>query len=188
MEFEKSKKSASHKSEDLLLNGTDYLRMGTNFQCLISFFSIDNNKSHSSKKLLGIYKTSPFFDFQLTGNFFNYLPKYHGPFLSKNVQVENYLEIPPNNSFFKSVDSVVNAKTKYKNVINNESIGKFNERVNKIYFDSYKFVFLENSESFKDIKAIKYEHEWSHALISYDEFICFTRSKNSFFLIFLARD
>ena len=52
MEFEKSKKSASHKSEDLLLNGTDYLRLGTNFQCLISFFSINNNKTYSSKKLL----------------------------------------------------------------------------------------------------------------------------------------
>jgi hypothetical protein len=100
LEFEKSKKSALHRREDLLLNGTDYLRLGTNFQCLISFFSIDNNKSHSSKKLLEIYKTSPFFNFQLTGNFFNYLPKYHGPFLSKNIQVENYLEIPPNNSFF----------------------------------------------------------------------------------------
>ena len=48
--------------------------------------------------------------------------------------------------------------------------------------------FLENSESFKDIKPIKYEHEWSHALVSYDEFICFTHSKNSFFLISLARD
>jgi hypothetical protein len=35
---------------------------------------------------------------------------------------------------------------------------------------------------------IKYEHEWSHALVSYDEFICFTHSKNSFFLISLARD
>ena len=66
MEFEKSKISASHKSEDLLLNGTDYLRLGTNFQCLISFFSINNNKSHSSKKLLEIYKASPFFNFQLT--------------------------------------------------------------------------------------------------------------------------
>ena len=188
MEFEKSKKSASHKSEDLLLNGTDYLRLGTNFQCLISFFSINNNKSYSSKKLLEIYKASPFFNFQLTGNFFNYLPKYHGPFLSKNIQLENYLEIPPNNSFLKSLDSVVNAKTKYKNVINNEAIGKFNERVNKIYSDCYKFVFLENSESFKDIMPIKYEHEWSHALVSYDEFICFTHSKNSFFLISLARD
>ncbi len=62
------------------------------------------------------------------------------------------------------------------------------ERVNKIYSDCYKFVFLENSESFKDIKPIKYEHEWSHALVSYDEFICFTHSKNSFFLISLARD
>ena len=104
MESEKSKKSLSHKSEDLLLNGTDYLRLGTNFQCLISFFSINNNKSHSSKKLLEIYKASPFFNFKLTGNFFNYLPKYHGPFLSENVQVENYLEIPPNNSFLKSLD------------------------------------------------------------------------------------
>ena len=188
MEFDKSKNSASHKSEDLLLNGTDYLRLGTNFQCLISFFAINNNKSYSSKKLLEIYKDSSFFNFQLTGNFFNYLPKYHGPFLSKNVLVDNYLEIPPNNSFLKSLDSVVNAKTKYKNVINNEAIGKFNERVNKIYSDCYKFLFLENSESFKDIKPIKYEHEWSHALVSYDEFICFTRSKNSFFLISLARD
>ena len=77
---------------------------------------------------------------------------------------------------------------KYKNVINNEAVGKFNERVNKIYSDCYKFLFLENSESFKDIKPIKYEHEWSHALVSYDEFICFTHSKNSFFLISLARD
>ena len=51
-----------------------------------------------------------------------------------------------------------------------------------------KFVFLENSESFKEIKPSKYEHEWSHALVSYDEFICFTHSKNSFFLISLARD
>jgi hypothetical protein len=108
--------------------------------------------------------------------------------LSKNVTVDNYLEIPPNNSFLKSLDSVVNAKTKYKNVINNAAIGKFNERVNKIYSDCYKFLFLENSESFKDIKPIKYEHEWSHALVSYDEFICFTYSKNSFFLISLARD
>ena len=48
--------------------------------------------------------------------------------------------------------------------------------------------FLENSESFKDSTPIKYEHEWSHALVSYDEFICFTHSKNSFFLISLARD
>ena len=46
-----------------LINGTDYLRLGTNFQCLISFFSINNNKSHSSKKLLEIYKASPFLIF-----------------------------------------------------------------------------------------------------------------------------
>jgi hypothetical protein len=52
LEFEKRKKSSSHKNEDLLLNGTDYLRLGTNFQCLISFFSINNNKSYSSKKII----------------------------------------------------------------------------------------------------------------------------------------
>ena len=79
---------------------------------------------------------------------------------------------------------------KVERVINYSSdpIEKFNERVNKIYSDCYKFVFLENSESFKVIKPLKYEHEWSHALVSYDEFICFTHSKNSFFLISLARD
>tara|TARA_S200000501_G_scaffold270805_1_gene254554 strand:+ start:305 stop:871 length:567 start_codon:yes stop_codon:yes gene_type:complete len=188
LEFEKSKNSAILKNIELLLNGTDYLRLGTNFQCLISFYSINDNKSYSSKELLQIYKRSTFFNFQLTGNFFNYLPKYHGPFLSKNIQLENYLEIPPNNSFLNSLDLVVNAKTKYENVIHKEAIGKFNEKVNKIYSDCYKFLYLENSESFKDIKPIEYEHEWSHALVSYDEFLCFSHSKNSFFLISLARD
>ncbi len=188
MESDKSNKSTSLEKEDLLLNGTDYLRLGSNFQCLISFFSTNNNKTYSANDLLKIYKESPFFNFQLTGNFFNYLPKYHGPFLSKNIQIENYLEIPPNNSFLKSLDLVINTKTKYKDVVNNEAIGKFNERINKIYSDCYKFLFLENSESFKEIKPNNYEHEWSHALVSYDEYICFTHSKNSFFLISLAKD
>ena len=165
MEFEKRKNSAILKNIELLLNGTDYLRLGTNFQCLISFYSINDNKSYSSKELLQIYKRSTFFNFQLTGNFFNYLPKYHGPFLSKNIQLENYLEIPPNNSFLKSLDLVVNAKTKYENVIHKEAIGKFYEKVNKIYSDCYKFLYLENSESFKLEKlsiALGKAFEWSN--------------------------
>ena len=123
-------------------------------------------------------------DFQITDFMFNKAKGFHGPFKSSLLKNDDYLKISEN-IFFQTLLEILD-----KNRINTPNIRQkrkktFIEKVELISHAKTNYYFLKKELS---VEPKKFEHEWSHALVSYDEFICFTHNKNSFFLISLARD
>ena len=102
---------------------------------------------------------------------------------------EDFLEID-NNHLVEEIIQIVTSPKWSCPSITKEKLTNVKKLLNHLIDKEKDSFFLKKCLSFNvsSQEAFVYEHEWSHALVSYDEFICFTHSKNSFFLISLARD
>ena len=115
---------------------------------------------------------------------FNKVKGFHGPFKSKLIKESDYA-ILSEKSFFKKLSTIISTERIHTPRIDSKRKKSLLEKVNLIAKKDTVFYFLEKEIS---AEALKFEHEWSHALTEYYEFLLINNSSNNIFSLLLAYD
>ena len=167
------------------LSGIDTMRLHDHGQAIFVHLSFDEKLSsiQSSFLIKQILKKG-MLDFQLTDFMFNRAKGFHGPFKSKLLKNSDFKKIDEDN-FFESIYRIILKERKDTPLISEERKDAFIEKIELMTKKNADFFILDKELS-SDPK--KFEHEWSHALTEYHEFLILNFSSNNIFCLLLAYD
>ena len=111
----------------------------------------------------------------------------HGPFLTKNLKETDFVKIPKEH-FKKEVIQIVSSPKWSCPSISKESLTKVKYLLNRFINETSILYFLERcidfNSSFNEAKV--YEHEWSHSLSSYYEYIIHDPENNKIHMLIMT--
>ena len=170
---------------NITLSGIDTLRLHEHGQAIFVHLSFDEKLSsiQSSFLIKQILKKG-MLDFQLTDFMFNRAKGFHGPFKSNLLKNSDFKKIDEDN-FFKSIYRIILKERKDTPLISEERKDTFFEKIELMTKKNADF-FILGKELSSEPK--KFEHEWSHALTEYHEFLILNYSSNNIFCLLLAYD
>ena len=111
----------------------------------------------------------------------------HGPFLTKNLKEDDFIEISEKH-FKKEVIQIVSSPKWSCPPISKESLTKVKFLLNKFVKKSSILYFLEKCRDFNSSfnEAKVYEHEWSHNLSSYYEYLIHDPENNKIHMLIMT--
>tara|TARA_B100000575_G_scaffold180382_1_gene144791 strand:- start:33 stop:587 length:555 start_codon:yes stop_codon:yes gene_type:complete len=170
---------------NIKLSGIDTMRLHEHGQAIFVHLTFDEKLSsiHSSFLIKHILEKG-MLDFQLTDFMFNKAKGFHGPFKSKLIKDSDFDKISENN-FFESIYRIISQERKDTPNISNDRRSTFVEKIELMTKKETDFYILRK-ELLNEPK--KFEHEWSHALTEYHEFLILNYSSNNIFCLLLAYD
>lgn len=170
---------------EIKLSGIDTMRLHNHGQGIFIHFKVlEDLKSYRNSFLINKLLEKGSLDFQITDFMFNKAKGFHGPFKSSLLESDDYHKISEN-IFFKTLLEILD-----KNRINTPKIEQkrkntFIEKVELISRAKTNYYLLKKELS---VEPKKFEHEWSHALTEYYEFLLINNSGNNIFSLLLAYD
>lgn len=167
------------------LSGIDTMRLHEHGQAIFVHLTFDEklNSIHSSFLIKHILEKG-MLDFQLTDFMFNRAKGFHGPFKSKLIKDTDFHKIDEHN-FFESIHRIISQDRKDTPNIADDRKNTFLEKIELMTKKETDFYILRK-ELLNEPK--KFEHEWSHALTEYHEFLILNYSSNNIFCLLLAYD
>ncbi len=170
---------------NITLSGIDTMRLHEHGQAIFVHLSFNEKLSsiQSSFLIKRILKKG-MLDFQLTDFMFNRAKGFHGPFKSKLLKNSDFKKIDEDN-FFESIYRIILKERKDTPLISEKRKDAFIEKIELMTKKNADFFILDKELS-SDPK--KFEHEWSHALTEYNEFLILNYSSNNIFCLLLAYD
>ena len=170
---------------NIKLSGIDTMRLHEHGQAIFVHLSFDEKLSsiQSSFLIKQILKKG-MLDFQLTDFMFNRANGFHGPFKSKLLKNSDFKKIDEDN-FFESIYRIILKERKDTPLISEERKDAFIEKIELMTKKNADFFILDKELS---SEPKKFEHEWSHALTEYHEFLILNFSSNNIFCLLLAYD
>ena len=170
---------------NITLSGIDTMRLHEHGQAIFVHLSFDEKLSsiQSSFLIKQILKKG-MLDFQLTDFMFNRAKGFHGPFKSKLLKNSDFKKINEDN-FFESIYRIILKERKDTPLISDDRKDTFIEKIELMAKKEADF-FILGKELSSEPK--KFEHEWSHALTEYHEFLILNYSSNNIFCLLLAYD
>ena len=111
----------------------------------------------------------------------------HGPFLTKNLAEKDFMEISEK-YFKKDVIQIVSSPKWSCPPVSKESLTKVKYLLNKFVNESSIMYFLEKCRDFNSSfnEAKVYEHEWSHSLSSYYEYLVHDPKNNKIHMLIMT--
>ena len=170
---------------NIKLSGIDTMRLHEHGQAIFVHLSFDEKLSSiQSSFLIKKILEKGMLDFQLTDFMFNRAKGFHGPFKSKLLTNLDFKKIDEHN-FFESIYRIINQERKDTPSISDERKNTFIEKIELMTKKETDF-FTLGKELSKEPN--KFEHEWSHALTEFHEFLILNYSSNNIFCLLLAYD
>tara|TARA_B100001559_G_scaffold242857_1_gene205880 strand:- start:496 stop:1050 length:555 start_codon:yes stop_codon:yes gene_type:complete len=167
------------------LSGIDTLRLHEHGQAIFVHLSFDEELSSiQSSFLIKQILVKGMLDFQLTDFMFNRAKGFHGPFKSKLLKNSDFKKIDESN-FFESIRRIITKERKDTPLILDDRKDAFMEKVELMTKKETDFFILDRKLS---NEPKKFEHEWSHAITEYHEFLILNYSSNNIFCLLLAYD
>ena len=167
------------------LSGIDTMRLHEHGQAIFVHLSFDEKLSSiQSSFLIKRILEKGMLDFQLTDFMFNRAKGFHGPFKSKLVKNLDFKKIDETN-FVESIYRIITKERKDTPLILDDRKDAFMEKVELMTKKETDFFILDRELS---NEPKKFEHEWSHALTEYHEFLILNYSSNNIFCLLLAYD
>jgi len=167
------------------LSGIDTMRLHGHGQAIFVHLSFKEKLSSiQSSFLIEQILKKGMLDFQLTDFMFNRAKGFHGPFKSKLLKNSDFKKIDEDN-FFKSIYRIILKERKDTPLISEERKDAFIEKIELMTKKNADFFILDKELS---SEPKKFEHEWSHALTEYHEFLILNFSSNNIFCLLLAYD
>ena len=170
---------------NITLSGIDTMRLHEHGQAIFVHLSFDEKLSsiQSSFLIKQILKKG-MLDFQLTDFMFNRAKGFQGPFKSKLLKNSDFKKIDEQD-FLKSIYRIILKERKDTPLISEERKDAFIEKIELMTKKNADFFILDKELS---SEPKKFEHEWSHALTEYHEFLILNFSSNNIFCLLLAYD
>ena len=170
---------------NIKLSGIDTMRLHEHGQAIFVHLSFDKKLSSiQSSFLIKQILEKGMLDFQLTDFMFNRAKGFHGPFKSKLLQDSDFKKIE-GSIFFESICRIISKERKDTPLILDNRKDAFMEKVELMTKKETEFFILDRELS---NEPKKFEHEWSHALTEYHEFLILNYSTNNIFCLLLAYD
>ena len=170
---------------NIKLSGIDTMRLHEHGQAIFVHLSFDLKLSSiQSSFLIKQILEKGILDFQLTDFMFNRAKGFHGPFKSKLLKNLDFKKIDEHN-FFESIYRIITQERKDTPLISDERKNTFIEKIELMTKNETDF-FILGKELSKEPN--KFEHEWSHALTEFHEFLILNYSSNNIFCLLLAYD
>ena len=170
---------------NITLSGIDTMRLHDHGQAIFVHLSFKEKLSSiQSSFLIEQILKKGMLDFQLTDFMFNRAKGFHGPFKSKLLKNSDFKKIDEDN-FFKSIYRIILKERKDTPLISEERKDAFIEKIELMTKKNADFFILGKKLS---SEPKKFEHEWSHALTEYNEFLILNYSSNNIFCLLLAYD
>ena len=170
---------------NIKLSGIDTIRLHEHGQAIFVHLSFDEKLSAiQSSFLIKQILNKGMLDFQLTDFMFNRAKGFHGPFKSKLLKISDFKKID-GQDFFESIYRIISKERKDTPLISNERKHTFIEKIELMTKKEADF-FVLDKELANEPK--KFEHEWSHAITEYHEFLILNYSFNNIFCLLLAYD
>ena len=111
----------------------------------------------------------------------------HGPFLLESITEESFLSI--NNNHFREeiIQTVISPKWSCP-PISKTKLSEVKKLINHLLIEDPKSYFLEKCLTFNSSsqEAFVYEHEWSHSLTSYYEYVIKDKINKKVFLLIIT--
>jgi hypothetical protein len=168
---------------NIKLSGIDTMRLHDHGQAIFVHLTFDEKLSSiQSSFFIRQILEKGMLDFQLTDFMFNKVKGFHGPFKSKLLKDSDFKKIDEN-IFFESILKIINQERKDTPLISDDRKNTFMEKIELLTKKETDF-FVLNKELSDEPQ--KYEHEWSHALTEYHEFLILNYSINNIFCLLLA--
>ena len=170
---------------NIKLSGIDTMRLHVHGQAIFVHLSFDEKLSSiQSSFLIKQILEKGMLDFQLTDFMFNRAKGFHGPFKSKLLKNSDFKKIEEQN-FFESINRIITKERKDTPSILEDRKDTFMEKIILMTKKETDFFVLSKELSHE---PKKFEHEWSHALTEYHEFLILNYSTNNIFCLLLAYD
>ena len=170
---------------NIKLSGIDTMRLHVHGQAIFVHLSFDEKLSSiQSSFLIKQILEKGMLDFQLTDFMFNRAKGFHGPFKSKLLKNSDFKKIEEQN-FFESINRIITKERKDTPSILEDRKDTFMEKIKLMTKKETDFFVLSKELSHE---PKKFEHEWSHALTEYHEFLILNYSTNNIFCLLLAYD
>ena len=157
---------------------------------LIRLFSLNVKNEHKT------FNKSIFFQSLIASEFYQelFFDHYsqaskgkHGPFLTSNINHEDFLK-QSNNFFIEDLMQILSSSKWGCPPIDPSNLDKVKSVIPSIIFDNSKIFFLDKCRTFNKSsnEAKIYEHEWSHNLSSFYEFVIYNPDTNKTYLLLLT--
>ena len=170
---------------NIKLSGIDTMRLHDHGQAIFVHLTFDGKLSSiQSSFFIRQILEKGMLDFQLTDFMFNRAKGFHGPFKSKLIKDSDFKKIDEN-IFFESIFKIITQERKDTPLISDDRKNTFMEKIELMTKKETDFFVLNKQLS---DEPQKYEHEWSHALTEYHEFLILNYSINNIFCLLLAYD
>ena len=170
---------------NIKLSGIDTMRLHEHGQAIFVHLSFDEKLSSiQSSFLIKKILEKGMLDFQLTDFMFNRAKGFHGPFKSKLLKNLDFKKIDESN-FYESIHRIITKERKDTPLILDGRKDAFMEKVELMTKKETDFFILDRELS---NEPKKFEHEWSHALTEFHEFLILNYSSNNIFCLLLAYD
>lgn len=170
------------------LLGMEFLRLHNHGQSLIirTKFS-DSFKKHNYDFLIDSLLKEEFVNFQLTDFMFARAKGFHGPFSTKKLSSKSYIKIQ-SDDFLSFVTEIVTSERQQTPNISKDIYEKLESFLSIILQENSITFFLKQNKIRKSKDKNEFDHEWSHALNEYYEFLIFNPSTDELFVLVLAYD
>ena len=111
----------------------------------------------------------------------------HGPFLLKSIQEDNFINIS-NEALRETVIQIVSSPKWSCPPISKSKLSEVKKLMDFLINKGSESYFLEKCFTFNSSsqEAIVYEHEWSHSLTSYYEYVVKDKINNKVFLLIIT--
>ena len=167
------------------LSGIDTLRLHEHGQAIFVHLTFEEKiNSIENSFLIKKILEKGVLDFQLTDFMFNKAKGFHGPFRSSLLKFTDYKEINKH-TFIDTIFRIINKNRNDTPLISDDRSDTFMEKIELMTKKETSF-FILNKKLSKEPK--KFEHEWTHALTEYYEFLLLNNSTNNIFSLLLAYD
>ncbi|MBV13363.1 MAG: hypothetical protein CMC52_04660 [Flavobacteriaceae bacterium] len=168
--------------------GVEFMRLHEHGQAIISRSKCSVNLSKRAFPfIIDRFLEENFNNFQLTDFMYLRAKGFHGPYLSSNLSSKNYKKILSKN-LSREVQNELAKERVDTPKINPESLDRFNYFLDLILNRRSLCFKLNRTIKNKQEKGNKFEHEWSHALNEYHEYLIFSIDADECFTLILAYD
>ena len=170
------------------LEGMEFLRLHDHGQALIVRTKYSGVfDEHNYDFLIDSYFKEEFANFQLTDFMFARAKGFHGPFSIKKLNSNSFVLIDAAD-FLSFVIEIVISERPQTPKISPDIMERLESFLNLIIQEDSKTFFLKQNKIRKTSEKDEFDHEWSHALNEFHEFLVFNPSVNELFILMLAYD
>ena len=167
--------------------GLEFMRLHEHSLVIISRSKCSHKiEKHGFPFIINKFLSEDFNNFQLTDFMFLRAPDFHGPYSCKHLSSEDYLELESRKIEIKLLDEL-NKPRKDTPQISDQVLTRFKYFID-IILKRKSICFFLNRSINDEKNNMKFEHEWSHALNEYHEYIIFSLDADECFSIILAYD